>query len=172
MNIKNELTLNGTIEFIDNTKNAGKDGKEFLVRTIGVDMTEVIRGSRYPNKVKFQMKGNNVSLPDNMDFNGSKYILAIGDEVTISFSCEGMADKKTDTEKMKLAKENPNNYPGNPTGIDFGITNLNCYEIKYYPGYTPKESNKIEFVQKEETNKVSNSENEVLNSNSDDDLPF
>ena len=85
---------------------------------------------------------NNTEIPDKMDYNGEMYYLMPGDEVVLEFACSGRVNDKA-VEKAKLYKENPTKYPGNPTGIDFGITNLNCYSIKFNTGFIPNIKNKV-----------------------------
>jgi hypothetical protein len=182
---ENKFEIDGRIEFLDNSENKSKtEGKEFLVRSLGLDRPDSIGGNEFPNKLKFQLTGNNCKRADEVPFNGDKYFLRPGDLVVITFGLSGMAAREVagGTVKQQLAKQDSSKYPGNPTGMDYGITNLNCFGIAFQQGYVPKEFNKVGYVQ--QGGNQNQAQNNQTNSNSasnagangsnngDDDLPF
>lgn len=139
--MNNSFQIDGKIDFVDKTNDVGKNGKEFLVRGFGLDKTEYPGGEERICKIKFQLKGQNCKKADEVLFNGDKYFLRPGDLVILDFGLVGLL--KDDKEKSQKAKENPAAYPGNPTGMEYGITNINCWSIVFATGYTPNPANKV-----------------------------
>lgn len=101
----------GTVLFITEKEDKSKQqGKVFYIQDIGVETKDVVNGTTYKNRFKFQAKGDITSMLDNIN---------VGDEVKVEFSIRCSEFKK----KAELAIT-----PKNPNHLDI-IVNLQLDKI-------------------------------------------
>lgn len=103
-----EQFIDGKICFIDAVKTVKEN---FITRTFGLDLTEIINGTPYENYAQMQTTNDKTKLLDN---------LQLGDRVRCHFGIKG----------TKKAKDQHPITDLNPSGEQI-FTNLSCWRIEF-----------------------------------------